>query len=421
MKFNFLETETEKILRSPNTNYNFNKLTGYTEMWGKTKDEDIIYSDVGPHILDLEISTICDGYKNKGRCPQCYKITPDLVEQNMSFETFKKILDSLAIDCFKITFENGSVIYATENVMFNVSTDIPEDEFPPTDDDIPTIPERVKDISVDDILKTSEGFLKIVSKEPAKRYLLQQIAFGSGSFGIENPEVFEMMSYARSVGIIPNITVANLSDESADKFSKLCGAMSVSCYSDRNVCYDTIKKLTDRGMKQVNIHFVVHKYSKNIAIDVMKDMMTDERLKNMNAIVLLSLKKKGNGEQMQILSQEGFNEIVNFAFENKIKFGMDSCSGAKFINSIHSREDFKKIMESVEPCESTKISSYINVAGKFYSCSFCENTESFKEGVNVLDTNFVKDVWENKDTVAWRNNLLEKNAKGDFSCPVFEV
>ena len=411
MKFNFLETETQKILRSPNTNYDFNKLTGYTEMWGKTKEEDILYSDVGPHILDLEISTICDGYKNNGRCPMCYKSesNPLTQNQNMSFETFKKILDSLAIDCTKITFEGGTEIYATENIGFDVKD---EEDFSR---------KLLKNVVVGDVLKTSEGILEIVSLEPAKRYILQQIAYGSGSFGIENPEVFEMMSYARSVGIIPNITVANLSDESADKFSKLCGAMSVSCYSDRNVCYDTVKKLTDRGMKQVNIHFVVHKYSKNIAIEVMKDMMTDERLKDMNAIVFLSLKKKGNGEQMQILPQEGFNEIINFAFENKIKFGMDSCSGAKFINSIHSREDFKKIMESVEPCESTKISSYINVAGNFYSCSFCENTDSFKDGINVLDTNFLKDVWENKHTVNWRNNLLEKNAKGDFSCPVFEV
>ena len=176
---------------------------------GKTKDEDILYSDVGPHILDLEISTICNGYKNNGRCGCCYKFETNsqTQDQNMSLETFKKILDSLAIDCFKITFENGFVIYATENVMFNVPTDIPEDEFPPTDDDIPTIPERVKDISVEDVLKTSEGFLKIVAKEPAKRYILTQIAYGSDSYGIANPEVFEMMSYARSVGVIPNITV----------------------------------------------------------------------------------------------------------------------------------------------------------------------------------------------------------------------
>lgn len=71
MKFNFVETENFKHLRSPNSNYDFNKKTGYTEMWGKTKEEDIIYSDVGPQILDLEISTICNGYKDTGRCHFC--------------------------------------------------------------------------------------------------------------------------------------------------------------------------------------------------------------------------------------------------------------------------------------------------------------------------------------------------------------
>lgn len=71
MKFNFVETENFKHLRSPNSNYDFNKKTGYTEMWGKTREEDIIYSDVGPQILDLEISTICNGYKNNGRCHFC--------------------------------------------------------------------------------------------------------------------------------------------------------------------------------------------------------------------------------------------------------------------------------------------------------------------------------------------------------------
>lgn len=263
--------------------------------------------------------------------------------------------------------------------------------------------------------------MKIANINKIRRHTIQQLAVGSSADGIANPEVFEMMSYARSVGIIPNITVANLSDDTADKFSKLCGAISVSLYQDKNVCYDTIKKLTDRGMTQVNIHFVLHKYSKTRAIEVMKDIMTDPRLSKMNAIVFLSLKKKGNGENMQILDQAGFDEVINFAYDNKIRFGMDSCSGAKFINTIKDKEDFNKIMEMVEPCESTKISSYINVLGKFYSCSFCENTESFKEGVSVLGKNFVEDVWEHESTKKWRNNLLAKNALGDFSCPVFEV
>ena len=198
--------------------------------------------------------------------------------------------------------------------------------------------------------------------------------------------------------------------------------MAISRHGDKDICYDTVKKLTDRGMDQINIHFVVHKYSKNMAIETMKDIMTDPRLSKLNAIVFLSLKKKGNGEKLQSLDQEGFEEIMNFAFENNIRFGMDSCSGGKFIKYIKNREDYDKLIKMVEPCESTKISSYINVDGKFYSCSFCENTESFKEGIDVVNcSNFVDDVWNHEHTQKWRNNLLQKNSEGCFDCPVFEV
>lgn len=119
MKFNFVETENFKHLRSPNSNYDFNKKTGYTEMWGKTKEEDIIYSDVGPQILDLEISTICNGYKNNGRCACCYKndTNSQSQDQNMSLETFKKVLDSLSVDCYELILKNGEIVYATEDVL----------------------------------------------------------------------------------------------------------------------------------------------------------------------------------------------------------------------------------------------------------------------------------------------------------------
>lgn len=383
-KFKFYEDDKVKMVRSENVNYNFDKITGYTETWGKTRADEVIYSDIGPHILDIEISTVCDGPKGAGRCVFCYKSSTENISRNMSLETFKTILDKFDVECFQVELNDGTIFW--------------------TNDFKKTVRDNVKSVTT------------------TNRSRLEQLAAGSGSYGVENPEVFDMMEYARSKGVIPNITIANVTDDAADKFSKLCGAMAISKYADKNICYDTIKKLTDRGMTQINIHFVLHKHSKNLAIETMKDMMTDPRLSKMNAIVFLSLKKKGNGENLQTLSQEGFEEVINFAFENKIKFGMDSCSGGKFMSAISSREDFNKIMEQVEPCESTKISSYINVDGKFYSCSFCENTESFKCGLDVVNCNsFVDDIWEHPHTTQWRNNLIEKNNAGNFSCPVFEV
>ncbi len=49
-----LETDTVKILRSPDINFNFSKITGYMQTWGKTEDEDPFFSPYGPLHLDLK-------------------------------------------------------------------------------------------------------------------------------------------------------------------------------------------------------------------------------------------------------------------------------------------------------------------------------------------------------------------------------
>lgn len=394
----YIETKSNKYLRSSNTNYNFNKVTGFCQMWGRTLEDNILYSDVGPLILDMEISTGCNGVNNKV-CAYCYKKENNSLDKNMSLETFKKIFGKMSVECRELSFENSN-----SKIFVNVSA--------------------LQNLDVGSDFNVGDKVFKIesISEEIYQRHILTQIAFGSGSTALENPELFDMMRHARSVGVIPNITVADVSEETAKTLSELCGAVAVSKHADKNVCYNTIKKLTDCGMSQVNMHFVVHKNSKVSAIETINDIKNDPRLAKMNAIVFLSLKKKGNGEKLQTLELEGFREIIDYSFEQNIRFGMDSCSGGKFIEVIKDREDFKKLFEYVEPCESTKISSYINVDGKFYSCSFCENSESFKVGIDAVDcSNFLKDVWYNEKTIEWRNNLLKKNSEGNFNCPVFEV
>ncbi len=57
---------------------------------------------------------------------------------------------------------------------------------------------------------------------------------------------------------------------------------------------------------------------------------------------------------------------------------------------------------SVDSCESFGIfSSYINVDGDYYPCSFCEGEKDWKEGISVLDCeSFNKDIWLEKK---WKN------------------
>lgn len=115
-KFKFYEDNKVKMVRSENVNYNFDKITGYTETWGKTKEDEVIYSDIGPHILDIEISTVCDGPKGVGRCVMCYKSGSENLNRNMSLETFKTILDKFDVECFEIVLDNDKIVYVNENV-----------------------------------------------------------------------------------------------------------------------------------------------------------------------------------------------------------------------------------------------------------------------------------------------------------------
>lgn len=261
-----------------------------------------------------------------------------------------------------------------------------------------------------------DSFRKILDKMPPA---LTQIAFGSGATAIENPDLFAMMEYARSKDIVPNITVADISDETADRLSQLCGAVAVSRYAKKDDCYNSVKKLVDRGMTQVNIHMMISKETLDQALETINDYHTDPRLKGMNAIVFLSLKKKGRGEKFTPLTQEEFNSIVNLCFEKNVSIGFDSCSQKKFIKAIQNHPDKERLEMLTTSCESTCESSYINTEGKFYACSFCEGSSSFPEGLDVLNCeDFLKDIWFHPQTVKWRGNLLCSVNNG---CPIFEV
>ena len=82
-----IENESIKYLKSSDYNYAFNKKTGIFIRYGKTVDDDPDWSEFGPEIADIEISTIC----HQG-CEFCYKSNTPFGE-NMDLETFKKVLN----------------------------------------------------------------------------------------------------------------------------------------------------------------------------------------------------------------------------------------------------------------------------------------------------------------------------------------
>ena len=231
MSYKIQENSRIKTMTSPEVNYIFDKVTGFSATWGATKAEDPDWCPYGPLIADIEITTQCKG-PGGNLCEFCYKANnPNGI--NMSFDHFKEIFDRI----------------------------------PNT---------------------------------------LQQIAFGVDAQCESNPDTFAMMAYCRSNGVIPNVTVADITDETADRLAELCGAVAVSRYADKNLCYNTVKKLTDRGMDQVNIHCMISEETYDNALDTLIDIQNDPRLGKLNAIVFLSLKKKGRGKGHTSLSMDRY-------------------------------------------------------------------------------------------------------------------
>ena len=346
--YKIADGENYKILKSKNANYFFNKKTGYMASWGRTVKEDVTVFPA-PTLLDIEVTTKCTGVNGKV-CPFCYKAnTPN--GENMSFETFKAVLD---------------------------------------------------------------------------RYpnVLTQVAFGADATLESNPDLWKMMEYTRSRGIVPNITAAQITDATAEKLAKYCGAVAISVYDDKNAAYNSIRKLTDRGMKQVNIHLMISQETYDSSVQVLNDCKTDERLKKLNAVVFLSLKKKGRGIGHHPLTQEQFNSLVDLALKNNVRIGFDSCSSVKVFSAFSNKSEFEYVQNSIIPCESLLESCYCDVNGNFYPCSFLEGEGEWKQGISLLNVeDFEKEVWFSPRVAEFRKKLLSSldSRFNCRSCPYYKI
>lgn len=269
---------------------------------------------------------------------------------------------------------------------------------------------------------TLDTFKQILSKMPKT---LTQIAFGIT--GVQtNPDFIPMMKYCREQGVVPNFTLSgiDLTDELAYEIALHVGGLAVSAYqSDKSVCYNTVEKFANLGVKQTNIHIMVSKETLDFVYEVLSDIKTEKKLKGLNAIVFLAVKPKGRAaNNYHPISVEDYTKLTQYCMDNNIQFGFDSCSAIKFgkcLDKVNTKHK-KQIMGFVEPCESFGMfSAYINVEGKYFPCSFCEKSHpDFMDGIDILNcSDFLKDVWYSKLINDWRKKSLE----GNRNCPIFEV
>ncbi|GHU72994.1 hypothetical protein FACS189450_11870 [Spirochaetia bacterium] len=267
-------------------------------------------------------------------------------------------------------------------------------------------------------------FRKVIKKINTNNQLTQ-VAFGLGAAGEENPYLWDMCATLREQNIIPNGTVANVTEETAEKIAAHFGACAVSNHfftapNGNNLCYDNVKRLTDCGMKQVNIHYVLARESLENAFRVLQDIKTDSRLKGLNALVFLSLKAKGRAlnNSMHQLKPDEFTNLIRTALSMNISIGFDSCAFPKFFGAIEGLPNRKKLLMMAEGCESFgRFSLYVNVDGQCFPCSFCEHETGWEKGFDLLTTDFMTDIWNSSEFEQGRK-LLSKNGG---ACPVFDI
>jgi len=252
---------------------------------------------------------------------------------------------------------------------------------------------------------------------------LTQIAFGIGDIDA-NPDLWKIMDYCRENKVIPNITIngERMTDDLYDRLARTCGAIAVSKY-DKDICYNAVKRLSDRGMKQVNIHALLSKETYMNCYNTLLDKVIDPRLTGLSAVVFLWLKPKGEKNSFhQLDSMKRFQDLIDTAMQTGGKFGFDSCTAPTFLRAVEGNPNFETYKTMSEPCESTLFSYYINVDGVGFPCSFSEGTPEYR-GVDVIGCDdFLRDVWNSEESIKFRTRVMSnKDHNGCRMCPVYNL
>lgn len=261
-----------------------------------------------------------------------------------------------------------------------------------------------------------------------------QIAFGVDATCTSNPDCWDIFNACRKAHIIPNVTVANVDKETAEKLVGVMGAVAVSRYADKKVCYDSISNLRraqadrefdrpnnscgkPRQPTKVNMHLMLSEETYPLAVETLNDYNTEWWG---GSLVFLSLKQKGRGTSFTPLGDAKFRELIALAEKLEVPIGFDSCLCHRYLACVEEGPWKSEIAMMCEPCEAGCFSLYINAEGKVFPCSFIEGTEGWERGLKLVGrkrADFLLRIWYHPSMVAWRKKLLACGRQ----CPVYNI
>ena len=161
----------------------------------------------------------------------------------------------------------------------------------------------------------------------------------------------------------------------------------------------------------------------------------DPRIQKLNAIIFLTVKPIGERNTFKNLTDfNKYQELVNYASDNMVPIGFDSCGCYNFLNSVKNTPHGETYSTYAESCESTLFSIYVNCDGVVSPCSFTEKIngtllETLDTMNEVIDLNncndLLMDVWYSNKFNKFRRALLSTvdtdNQVGCRYCPAYHL
>jgi hypothetical protein len=382
-------------------------LTGYFARWGTTKDDD---PKVGMlEILDLEISTICEGV-GQGPCKHCYKSNTPKGE-NMTLDTYKQIFNKLPQSIYSIALGIGD-IWSNPDLFDILRYTRYNDHNPGVVPNITTNGFNITDQQATDLAELCGGIAVSVYHPKDVCYnAVKQLTDAKCNQKIWVRITDDVLTWERVLS--PCI------DE------KEYRQMTMQEFADKKFTDPTKRKEFLRHHCSINIHQLVAEETFELCQQVILDAATDPRLEYMKAIVFLTLKPKGKRNAYHIIKDIGkYRTIINLAIDNNISWGFDSCSAPIVLAALKDHKYFDQISEMSESCESNRFSGYANVDGIYWHCSFTEDQPGFTP-VSLLTTENFMEVWRSDPVNNFRNRLINQDnghiGKEVYLCPVYDL
>lgn len=263
---------TFKMIFCEDRHYNcfFSKLDGFNVRFGAEVDDDPDCCELGPEILDLEVSVNgCVPVPGSTNCKYCYKNNTNAKPTNMSFDTFKQIIGTFPINLSQIAFGITSL---------------------KTNPDLPKMLAYCREIGIVPNLTTVGADM--------------------------DDEACDMLCrYCGAVAV-----------------SCYTGAKEL-CYKTIKKLHDYAKEKYNRDL-HVNMHIVVSKSNMDHVRDVLKDIADKKVDGLKSVVLLRIKPKGRAKNMDCTVPYSIYEELVKYCISNNISFGFDSCSATSVMEVL---------------------------------------------------------------------------------------